>query len=175
MNGCFDHVVRPKSVAVGEVEGPELDEDEEAGDRKVQRMQDPRTPSETEVEEHNLAHLPYRSWCRHCVKGRGKELPHRRLEDLVGMPELHADLCFLGEEGEPSNTIPVLVVQERTTRMTMAAALPSKGSSAYISKRVVAFMKEVGVAHGDVLVKSDHEPAVRTILDDVGRMRASEG
>ena len=27
-------------------------------------------PSEREVEEHNLDHAAFRSWCPHCVKGR---------------------------------------------------------------------------------------------------------
>ena len=85
-------------------EGGEVEEDAEggsggeAGERKAQKIQDPRKPSEAEVSEHNLTHLPYRSWCRHCVRGRGKELPHRRLRDEAGMAELHMDLCFLGDE-----------------------------------------------------------------------------
>ena len=36
----------------------------------------PREPSQEEVDEHNVNHLPYRSWCRHCVRGRGKNQPH---------------------------------------------------------------------------------------------------
>ena len=57
----------------------------------------------------------------------------------------------------------------------MAAAVPSKTTNTYISKRVVAFMKEVGVVHGDVLVRSDQEPAMKAILSEVGRVRAAEG
>ena len=30
-------------------------------------------PSEAEVEQHELTHLPFRSWCRHCVHDKGKE------------------------------------------------------------------------------------------------------
>ena len=36
-------------------------------------------------------------------------------------------------------------------------------------------MKEVGILHGDLLVKSDQEPAVKAILSDAGRVRSSEG
>ena len=35
------------------------------------RAQDPRKPSQSEGDQHNLTHLPYRSWCTHCVRGRG--------------------------------------------------------------------------------------------------------
>ena len=65
-------------------------------------------PTEAEVEEHNLTHLPYRSWCRHCVRGRGKEMPHRKLEDEAGMPEVHADLCFLATKPIQGTRFPCL-------------------------------------------------------------------
>ncbi len=35
-------------------------------------LPDPYQPTKEEVDQHNLTHLPYRSWCRHCVRGRGK-------------------------------------------------------------------------------------------------------
>ena len=31
---------------------------------------------EHEVEQHELTHLPFRNWCRHCVRAKGKESPH---------------------------------------------------------------------------------------------------
>ena len=156
-----------------EEEEVEAESEGEAGERKPERMQDPKRPSEAEVKEHELTHLPYRSWCRHCVRGRGKALPHRSLRDEAGMAEIHVDLCFLGEESEPGKTVPVLVARERTTRMTMAAVVPSKSTNAHIAKRLVAFMREVGVATGDLLVKADQEPAIQSILDAAGKHRAA--
>ena len=37
-------------------------------------------PSTTEVAEHNLTHLPHRSWCPICIEARGKDRPHRRVD-----------------------------------------------------------------------------------------------
>ena len=34
-------------------------------------------PSKEEVAKHNVTHLPYRSWCRHCNMGRGLPESHR--------------------------------------------------------------------------------------------------
>ena len=31
----------------------------------------PTMPSAAEIEEHRISHIPYRSWCRECVMGRG--------------------------------------------------------------------------------------------------------
>ena len=166
-----DDTVRPEGGAMGETEF-EVDTEDELGERKTKKMQDPKMPTKTEIEEHNLTHLPFRSWCRHCVRGRGKELPHKRVGEHGEMPELHVDMCFLGEEKDPHNTITVLVGRERSTRMTMATVVPAKSARSFTSRRLVAFMKEVGILHGDLLVKSDQEPAVKAILSDAGRVRS---
>ena len=85
----YAHVVRPCNN-VNEAEAEEgrcseedpdvcvtCDPDEgEAGRRFVKKLQDPKKPSAEEVEEHEKTHLPYRSWCKACVKGRGKAMPH---------------------------------------------------------------------------------------------------
>ena len=58
-------------------------------------------------------HLPFRNWCRHCVRGRGTEMPHQRVTGERELPEIHFDFAFLGDEGHPGETLPVLVVRER--------------------------------------------------------------
>ena len=37
----------------------------------------PALPSKAEVEQHELTHLQFRSWCRHCVRAKGEESPNR--------------------------------------------------------------------------------------------------
>ena len=36
----------------------------------------PNPPSKQERMEHEVTHLPYRTWCAHCVRGRGRDDPH---------------------------------------------------------------------------------------------------
>ena len=38
----------------------------------VKKLIDPRLPTQREVEDHCLTHLPYRNWCPICVKAKGK-------------------------------------------------------------------------------------------------------
>ena len=52
-------------------------EDPEEGQRPIQRTV-PEAPSPAEVEEHELTHIPYRPWCRHCRAARGRSDVHRR-------------------------------------------------------------------------------------------------
>ena len=43
----------------------------------------PYTPSQREIEEHELTHTPYRSWCAHCVRARAREDCHFRSSDDI--------------------------------------------------------------------------------------------
>ena len=49
-----------------------------AGTRMTAKMIDPTLPTQDEIDEHMKLHLPYRNWCCHCVRGRGKAADHRR-------------------------------------------------------------------------------------------------
>eukprot|EP00972_Heterocapsa_arctica_P059455 8767490-Heterocapsa_arctica.AAC.1 len=40
-------------------------------------MPSPSAPARREIEEHEVAHLPRRSWRRWCVHGAGIAAPHR--------------------------------------------------------------------------------------------------
>ena len=91
------------------------------------------------------------------------------------MSEFHLGFAFMGEEHDPGKTIPILVGRERLTRMTVSSVTPSKTTGTFISRRFVAFMREVGCEAGDVVVKSDQEPAMKSIVEDIGRCRAAAG
>ena len=66
-----------------ELKDSDDDDDEarglDAGRRKVKKVHDPKSPDEEEVREHFLSgHVPYRSWCHHCVRGRKRERDHTK-------------------------------------------------------------------------------------------------
>ena len=56
----------------------EIDEGNELDVEPVKLAPDPGKPTERQIEEHRRSHLPFRSWCRWCVLGRGRGLQHRR-------------------------------------------------------------------------------------------------
>ena len=106
----------------------EPQEEEQFGVRNPRKMLDPKLPSQREVEEHCLTHLPYRNWCSHCVQGKGKAAPHfRKGSREDGLTEVHFDYCFMSTVGQPLVTI--LVAKERETKMCMATMVPMKGGS----------------------------------------------
>lgn len=57
----------------------------------------PAQPLQAERDAHEVNHLPYRSWCRHCVRGKAKS-DARKLVDAEqqhGVPTVYMDYCFI--------------------------------------------------------------------------------
>ncbi len=65
-------------------------EEENGDDVEIPKMaKDPGQPTARQVGEHKIVHVPYRSWCKWCVLGRGRGIQHRgtaqSLISLVGL------------------------------------------------------------------------------------------
>ena len=56
--------------------GDRIDADGEDVVQPARGMPMPKLPSDAEVAAHNLTHLPYRSWCPHCVAARRPKSHH---------------------------------------------------------------------------------------------------
>ena len=85
--------VQPRQPAIGR--GADGGEDGDPGDpgeaeaddvvaRKVFR--DPGQPTQEELEEHRIDHMPFRSWCPHCVRSRATERQHRKICETPAIP-----------------------------------------------------------------------------------------
>ena len=59
---------------------------------------DPGQPTATQVEDHRKTHLPFRSWCKWCVLGRGRGLQHRK-SGTSSVPVIGMDYFFLTKGG----------------------------------------------------------------------------
>ena len=162
----------------GDEEGSEEEEEEdqevEHGMRRTVKKLDPKTPSRGEVDEHNMTHIPFRNWCRHCVRGRGKEEACKRREKELDGYEVHMDFMFMGDEGS-EKTLAMLVVKERMTKAVMACVAPRKSSGQWLVGRVMAFLREVGCEVEKMTMKTDNEPALVKVVEEVGRLRAAKG
>ena len=144
-------------------------------ERRPYKLNDPRKPNREEVETHEMHHLPYRSWCEVCVRGRGKSRAHKEGRQDRGVPEVHLDYMFVGPEGAPGETRTCLVMREVDTRVALSMMVPAKGREQYVVDRVVAFLEEVGCLHGDVVAKSDQESSIRALVEAVGQMKGIKG
>ena len=74
-----DEADRPeKAQESSEVKEEEAlpEEDEEAV--KARSAPQPRLPTAEERRLHDLTHIPFRSWCEHCQRGKANSRGHRR-------------------------------------------------------------------------------------------------
>ncbi len=135
-----------------------VSEDSEAA--KVKTMPSPYQPAKQEIEEHNITHLPHRSWCRHCVRGRGKSQAHQQLdaESSHVVPHVSFDYVFLGQEDEKA--LPSILIRDHSTRITYSHAVPCKGTSGskHPARQMFCSIKQLG--YSKIIFKSDNEPAI---------------
>ena len=88
------------------------------------------------------------------------------------MAEVHLDFIFMGDEGEDRT---LAVAKERSRGMVMSTVAPRKCSGQWLGRRVMAFMREAGCEVEAVVMKSDKEPALTKVVEEIGRLRAAIG
>ena len=84
-------------------------------------------------------------------------MEHRKGQHEKIVKELHVDYCFMGCKGETA---------------TRCIVVPLKGAShEYPARRIIAFIKELGLEAHDLVLRSDQEPALQDLLNLIGRKR----
>ena len=104
------------------VEHEEADYREEEGQEPKMKTL-PYRPSEEEVMKHNLTHIPFRSWCPFCVKGRGTGLQHRRTKEEDRIPILGFDYLLGTHSIEADQQDEVKILAAKCQKVTRSASL----------------------------------------------------
>ena len=111
---------------------------EEEEGHVVPTLPTPYQPSRSEYLDHCVTNYPYRSWCSHCVEGRGREFGHLcKPCEPSRCPAVSFDDCFIGNDGDVSNeeefeaagggAAKVLVVRDSKSKAVFAHVVPTKG------------------------------------------------
>ena len=133
----------------------------------------PEPPSQVERELHELTHLPYAPWCESCVRGRGKDVPHRRSEppERRLLPMVCLDWFVAtssDEEGRKSEgTTDVLLMTDAETGYVAAIPAKSKGAESHphlvdMAEKFLTLMR-----HQKVKLRSDGEPAIKLLVQKI--------
>ena len=138
-------------------------------------LPEPRVPSKSEVAIHNLTHLPYRSWCPHCVRARRPNTQHRSksVDSQRSVPLLVADYCYVKDiHDETISTL--LVARLYPARALMATVCEKKGpEDEHSVARLALFIKESG--YKKIVYRSDQEPSIRAIFEAAFKKACREG
>ena len=105
---------------------------------------DVRSPTEKEVKDHSVNHLPFRNWCRHCICGKALERASSSGGHEKGcIPCVHADYIFMGEK-DTSGTTPILVVKDDDTLSVFPDVVPEKGPNEFALTQIVEDIDMMG-------------------------------
>ena len=156
-----------------EVEMQDEDIENESEVRQPKIIRDPGAPTEHERRAHCVSHLPYRRWCKICVQGRGRDLPHStRDRGELGAPLLGVDFFFLGEPGV-ERTVPAVVMRDYTTKALFAHVVPGKRADfEWTARQVVSDIAKMPYTR--VVIRSDQEPATTAMVDKIRELRNEE-
>ena len=87
------------------------------------------------------------------------------------MSEYHFDNCFPGDEFGYKLTI--LVGRERVVGMCMATVVPTKETNGMFgSEKAMKFIRQCGDEATDVIIKTDQEPAIKFLVEELVKARA---
>ena len=183
----FDILANDEDQETAEGAAAQEDECQECEGENIRVKSRPYEPTKAEIEDHEIAHVPFRSWCEDCVFGKAVEEPHRRVigrddeQDhtvvidygyLMEAPKAwtQADEVAAAnkteeqaEEEENKETtskgMPILVMKHRRTKYISAHMVPRKGAHAYAVKRLAQDIDKI-IGAKRITLKSDQEKAV---------------
>lgn len=156
---------------------PPPEQDEEGRGPRVKKT--PKGPTKQEREDHEATHCPYRSWCRHCVRGRARNDQHQVQRQEVDeeeedrkIPRVAFDYFFLSDEDERAGENPMLVMVDEKSGAKFARAVERKGAIEWLIREIDRELQSWGHnggANDKLILKSDNESAIIVLLEAVSK------
>ena len=151
----------------------EYDTDNEEETQQAQRprgMKAPQQPTRQERFEHELTHLPYRSWCPICVKSKGRTDNHPK--QTSKQPVIQVDFTYMKAFGD-KQVLPVLTAIDVESGMAMAVLVQDKNQQQqYLVRCLQTFMFECGRAQATLsptTLQTDQEEFILNLLKTVAQ------
>ena len=67
---AWDRMMRPFDQDEEEEKEKEAQDDSNREAQRAKYIRPGYNPTQQEIDEHMVSHLPYRVWCAHCIRGR---------------------------------------------------------------------------------------------------------
>ena len=167
----------------GEHADIEVDLEDQAVAPRIARS--PKEPTSLERALHEVTHLPLRSWCRFCMMGRSKDAYHARLAEVDDVPRIGMDYMRVSEHGVNSTVegaagdvgITMLVVKDFMYKSVWVYPVEGKGvtMAEWLPGMIRADMSMCGMDNSMLIVKSDQEPAIKELQEEIARQRRQGG
>ena len=164
-------------VVIEDSRGAEADESGDEEGREPKTMRIPKKVTKEERDAHEATHMPFRSWCRHCVRGRARNMQHTKGDEGDKdnkIPRVSMDYFFMSEEDRKASTNPLFIMIDEGTKDKYARAVGKKGVTDmdWLIKDIVAELKSwghQGGEGGEIIMKSDNENSIVAVREAVGK------
>ena len=158
--------------------GQDVEGDEEGRRPKV--LESPTPVSQKMREEHETTHLPYRSWCAHCVRGRGRSNAHKAKKDEKEeeeTPRVVMDYFYMHSNvgNSEEHKCPSIVMVNELTKERYARVVAKKGVGMEVDWVVKDMTEELkiwgypGGPQDKLILKTDGEPAIMALRDQLAK------
>ena len=179
-----DPAERPEDP-VEDAEENEMTEDsimQEGGEeaQTPRTMCSPCKPSTAEVILHRKTHLPFRSWCKVCVQGRGRRAAQvTKVREDTGIPMIGLDYFFIGDDGaegeDSKEKVAAVAMRDYFTKALIAHVVPAKGVEIeWTARQIVSDLERLGYKDLRIVVRSDQERAISALVDRIKELRRGE-
>ncbi|CAJ1331146.1 unnamed protein product, partial [Effrenium voratum] len=129
-------------------------------------LPDPREPTMEERREHHVTHIPFRSWCKHCVRGKSLGAAHRSGTGSATrkVPTISLDYFYLGDAED--NSQPNLIMTDSLTQRVFSMRMPCKGVGHQYNVMIVEKCCRI-LGYPKAVLKSDTEPSIVALRTEV--------
>ena len=157
---------------------------------KVKAFRAPRKPSQKEVDDHELSHVPYRDWCEPCIRGQAKDAHHRTVTGELAessVVRVSMDYCFVKEDvvekdNEHEETtiarmaMTVLVMMDTLCSSIWSYAVKSKGmAEKWVAEQMAEDIETIGLSEERIILKADQEASITEVQRAVAKAREGYG
>ena len=139
---------------------PEVDIDTSA--HVPRSLQVPKEPTAQERAEHELTHLPFRSWCKTCVMSKSRQDHSKKVR--LKQPVLQCDYSFF-KDPKVEGSVTILNVRDVMSGLALACVVPNKGRSVYAEGELRRFILETGRTFG--VLQADPETSLVALAETV--------
>ena len=158
--GRLNHNLQEKNTGQEYSEDLPTEDDTPQMATRAKAMTMSTQPTPQEIQEHNITHMPYRSWCPICVQAKGRQANHPK--QTSRHPIVQVDFTYITGFGDKFPT-PVLAAIDVQTGMAMAAMITNKHNQfSYAQTCLQALLLECGRTEG--ILQSDNEEYLIALL-----------
>ena len=143
---------------------------------KTKQLRRPDQPSQRDIDDHRRAgHIPYRSWCKCCVEGRGLHDQHQagverdKLDKSV--PCISLDFAFMGDEVTEATKNAIVCTYDNGTDSIHTYATRRKGAVMWLPHAVKRDLEALGYGGCRIGLKSDQENAIMAVKRSIADTR----